>query len=232
MKKMLFLFLLLYFSPETYGQVTDTTVKVKLWTIYPGYVVTKSGDTIQGYLKLKNLVNNQDKVLFYLHPDDEKYTKKYKPKMLKVYKVGPRYYESFKFRPPVTYAGNDANTYHFVLKIIDGPFSLYRWYYESTERSKQRVKVDENNPAATQIDLSFSEEELLTHDYGKTPDGDFIDLNSMKLLTNFKKNMSKLVGDYPELAKKIKNKLEGYRYANLEKIINEYNSWYLKNHKR
>lgn len=119
MKKILLSLLLLNFIHGAGAQVTDTTVKVKLWTIYPGYVVTKSGDTIKGYLKLKNLVNNQDKVLFYLHPNDEKYTKKYKPKMLKAYKVGPRYYESFKFKPPVTYAGNDANTYHFLLKLID-----------------------------------------------------------------------------------------------------------------
>ena len=37
------------------GAVTDTTVKVKLWSLYAGYVITRSNDTIKGFLLLKNL---------------------------------------------------------------------------------------------------------------------------------------------------------------------------------
>ena len=113
-------------------------------------------------------------------------------------------------------------------------FSFISFFFrlQVTGRSKQRVKVNEDNIAASQIDLSFSKEDLLSNNYGKTPNGEFIDLNSLKMLTSFKKNMSKLVADNPELAKKIKNKQEGYRYANLEGVINEYNTWYLKNHKQ
>ncbi len=210
--------------------VTDTTVQVKLWSLYPGYVITRTNDTLRGHLLLKNLVNNQDKVLFYRDPDDEKYTEKYKPKDLKAYKVGPRYYESFKFKPPVTYSANDARTYHFILKIIDGPFSLYRWYYETVEQSRARVKIDQDHPLRSHIDLSFSEKDLKHENYGLTPRGEFIDLGSLKMLTNFKKNMSKLVEDDPELAQKIRNKEKGYGYYDLEKIIHEYNAWYLSTH--
>jgi len=55
-------------------------------------------------------------------------------------------------------------------------------------------------------------------------------MKTLKMLTNFRKNMSKLVEDDPALAKKIRNKEEGYRYTDLEKIIREYNTWYKKTH--
>ncbi len=42
--------------------------------------------------------------------------------------------------------------------------------------------------------------------------------------------MSKLVSDYPELAKKIASKQEDYRWNNVETIVKEYNEWYLQNH--
>ena len=37
--------------------------------------------------------------------------------------------------------------------------------------------------------------------------------------------MAHLVKDYPDLARKIRNEEEGYRYKDLEKIIREYNGW-------
>ncbi len=236
MKKpiILILFIFSFFSGFSQGEqqapATDSIFNVKLWTKYPGYVITRNNDTIRGYLMLKNLVNNQDKVLFYNNRNDEKYTRKYKPKDLKAYKTGPRFYESFKFKPPSTYSANDARTWHFLLKVIDGPFKVYKWFYETKERSESRVKVDEEHPLNTKVDLSFSEKDLEYHTYGLTPSGEFVDFNSMKMLTNFKKNMSKLVADNPQLAAKIKNKEKGYHYYDVEKIIREYNKWYIQNH--
>jgi hypothetical protein len=220
------------FSQKTAGALVTDTTTTALWTIYPGYVITRSDDTIRGYLMLANLVSNQDKVLFYKNPDDSKKDAvKYRPKDLKAYKVGPRYYESFRFKPSAsTYAANDARAWHFVLKVVDGRFSLYRWYYETTERSEERVNIDSDNPLNTKIDLSFSEEDLMHITLGKKQDGELIDFNSFKMLTGFKKQMSKLVEDYPELAKKIANKEEGYRSFDLDKIVQEYNEWYAKGH--
>lgn len=235
MKQMITSLMLLAFVAQTStGQtgnaVTDTTVRVQLWTLYPGYIVTRQGDTISGYLLLKNLVNNQDKVFYYHNKEDKKYTEKYKPKDLRAYKVGPRYYESFKFKPPATASANDANTWHFILKLIDGPFSLYRWYYETLDQSHARLKVDQDRPFHATVDLSFTEEGLSQQNYGLTPAGEFVDLGSLKMLTNFKKNMAKLVQDDAALAQKIRNKVKGYGYYDIERIINEYNAWYLKEH--
>ena len=210
--------------------VTDTTAKVKLWSLYPGYVVLQNGDTLRGYILLKNLAANQDKAVFYRSPDDGKPTAKYRPKDLKAYKVGPRYYESRKFRPPATASSNDARTWHFLLKVIDGPFSLYKWYYETPEQSKARLQIDRGHPLEGHINLSFSEKELQVENYGLTPSGEFVDLGSLKMLTNFKKNMSKLVAEDAELVQKIRNKEKGYGYYDIDRIIREYNDWYRQHH--
>jgi hypothetical protein len=207
------------------AQETADTAKVKLWTVYPGYVITRSGDTIHGFIKLNNLVDNQRKALFYQNKNDEKYTEKYKPKEIKAYRVGPRFYESFKFWPQ----GEDRG-YHFFLKVIAGPISLYKWYYEPQSRSEERVKIDEDNIANSKIDLSFSEDELESETIAIKLNGEPTKMDNLKFITNFKKHMSRYVDDYPELSKKIAQKQEGYGYTDLEKIIREYNTWYLKHH--
>jgi len=215
---------------DTGTQTKSDTAQVKLFTIYPGYVVTRDDDTIHGYLMLKNLIANQDKVLFYNDPEGIKSEViKYKPKKLKAYKVGPRYYESFKFRPgKSSYATNDANAYHFVIRTVDGPISLYKWFYETTAESENRVQMDTEHLEKTKIDLSFSEENLHSIMLGKLPNGEFVNFD--KMLIGFKKKMSKLVSDYPQLAKKIASKQEGYRWSDIETIVREYNKWYLQNH--
>lgn len=222
MKKLL-LFILMLIGTGLMAQ--EDQEEVKLWTIYPGYVITHKNDTIRGYIKLNNFVNNQKKAFFYNHPDDEKCAEKYKPKDIKAYKVGPRYYESFKFWPET-----EARGLHFFLKVIDGPISVYKWYYEPVELSKERVKIDDDGRISN-IDLSFSEENLSTELIPVKPGGEPEKLKNLKYATNFKKNMSKYLEDYPELAAKIANKEDGYGIGNIEDIIREYNAWYLKNHK-
>jgi hypothetical protein len=235
MKSIFFLTGLVIMGFTADGQNADTlkpvdTAKVKLWTVYPGYIVKKNNDTVNGYLLLKNLVANQDKVFFYNTPDgDKKDAIKYKPKEIKAYKAGPRFYESFKFNPGVSsYSTNDANTYHFVIKTLDGPITLYKWYYETVQRSEERIKTDKDKPLNTKIDLSFNEDELKSITLGKMPDGKLVNFD--KMLIGFKKKMSKLVADYPELSKKIAEKQSGYRWNDIEKIVAEYNEWYNGNH--
>ncbi len=217
--------LLVYFS--VYGLLsfaqTDST-GVKLWTKYPGWVLKSENDTIHGYIMLKNLVNNQEKALYYSNLKDEKPTEKYKPKEIKAYRVGPRYYESVKCWP-----ANEANTWHFLLKIVDGPISIYRWYYEPESKSKMRVQVDKNDIKNSKIDLGFSEDELSSETFVIKLKGKPQSLTKMKFITNFRKNMSKLVNEDEELVKKIMNKEQGYQIGDEDKIIREFNQWYLKN---
>ena len=200
----------------------DATKSVKLFSLYPGYVITKKDDTIKGYLMLKNVISNQDKVWFYKTKDTpKKNAVKYKPKDIKAYRVGPRFYESHKFWPNIpTYVTNNARGYHFILRVIDGKIKLYKWYYESTVRSKQRANIDFDNPGNTKIDLSFKEKDLPFVPLIKKEGEKIIFINS-----GFRKNILKAVSDDKELYNKIKNKAPGYRSkTNLEEIVKEYNS--------
>jgi hypothetical protein len=47
---------------------------------------------------------------------------------------------------------------------------------------------------------------------------------------NFAKQMSELVADHEELAKKVADKESGYRLLSMMAIIEEYNAWYEANH--
>lgn len=194
--------------------VEPTEGPVKLWTRYPGYVITKSNDTIHGYLLLKNKIANQGKVFFFDSPDAKEPSQKYKPKDIKAYKVANRFYETMKHSPI-----NTTMLYSFMLRVIDGPVKFYKSYYDD----KQRVKIDENDIWNSKIDFSFSEEELKDRWFGSRDGKKLEDFNSFGYLLNFSKNMSKYLSDCPEIAKKIANKDRGYEYGNLEKIIREYN---------
>lgn len=229
MKKLLYLLLvnLCFVLLSSAGLSQSDTTEVKLWTIYPGYIITHDNDTIQGYIRLNNLVDNQDKALFYEHPDDKKSKVKYRAKEIKGYKVGPRTYESLEFK------GQKADRkVNFLLKLIEGPICYYEWYYEPEEVTKSRLIVDEEDILNSKVDLTFNEEDLNNTWVAVKNNGEPVNLNTMKFIMKFKKHMAELVSDYPELAEKIRNKQEGYQFANTQKIIREYNAWYLNNHSK
>ncbi len=56
--------------------------------------------------------------------------------------------------------------------------------------------------------------------------GDEPAVSNASMLMGFKKNVLKLVGDYPELVAKIEKKEKGYGMLNIAAIITEYNTWY------
>lgn len=198
------------------------TDSIKMWTIYPGYIITMEADTVHGYIRLNNLVDNQDKALFYDNPDDKKSKVKYRAKEIKGYKVGPRTYESLDFK------GQKADRkINFLLKLIEGPICYYEWYYEPEEVTKSRLIVDEEDILNSKVDLSFSEENLNNTWVAVKHGGEPVNLNTMKFIMKFKKCMAELVADYPELAEKIRNKEEGYQFGDVKKIIHEYNEWYI-----
>lgn len=194
--------------------VEPTDDPVKLWTRYPGYVITKSNDTIQGFLLLKNKISNQGKIFFFDSPDVKEPSAKYKPKDIKAYKVANRFYESVKYSPEYT-----TMRYCFLLRTVDGKVKFYKSYFDD----KQRIKIDENDIWNSKIDLSFSEDELKEVWLGSKDGGELENFNSFGYLLKFSKNMSKYLSDCPEIANKIANKEKGYEYGNLEKIIREYN---------
>ena len=184
-------------------------------SILPGYIITLDGDTVRGYLLNINLWLNQHMTFYYKDPADREGRIKYKPKEIKAYQVGSRFYESMKY--PFSYSIHPNN---FILRRVDGPIKYYVWYYNE-DRSKLM------SPDISLADLTsaflFDEKELWKNEFGKKGDGEFTELTSLKFLMKFAKNMSEYVKDDPELAAKILNKEMGYQNIDIEKIIREYN---------
>ena len=205
------------FIGDAFSQ-TDT-LKIKLETIYPGYVITLDNDTVQGFIMLSNLVENQKKVLFYNSPEDEEPSVKYKPKLIKAYLVGPRYYVTFKFQPE-----GEAYTYYFFLRVLNGPVKLFKWYRVPENQSRLRVQVGKDKSA--KFGFIFSEDELESQGIAIKLDSKPVNLASRKFQTNFKKHMSALVEENTELVRKISDKEDGYTLEHIENIIVEYNFWY------
>jgi hypothetical protein len=200
----------------------NDTLSLQRGTAYPGYIITPEDDTIQGWLLNINLWLNQHMTFFYDDPAKREDRIKYKAKELKGYMVGNRVYESIPF--PGSYS---LHKYNFFIREITGAISYYVWYYDP-----DRSKISGTDISLSDISdaMLFEESELSTQQLCRKLDEDMVDLGALKYLLNFDKNMSKLVSDYPELAEKIRNKEEGYKWIDLENIIKEYNSWYLENH--
>jgi len=149
---------------------------VQLWTLYPGYIITHNDDTIQGFIKLNNYISNQKKAFFFSGKYDEKALKKYKPKKIKAYKVGPRFYESFKYK-----AVDATPRRHFFLRKIEGAISLYEWYFETTGLFSEIKKVKVRNIGA----VDYKHGLMILPRKNRT----FIQLNENKDWT-FKKSLS------------------------------------------
>ncbi len=211
---------LILLSPLTNAQEPADTIK--LWTKYPGYIIKTDGDTVHGALLLKNKISNQGKVFFFNTMDSEEPSARYKPKEIKAYKVADRFYETKKYTPE-----NTLMRYCFLLKVINGPVCMYRVYWDD----KQRIKIDEEDIWKSKIDLTFSEDELQSQRLGcRNGEEELALFDGAKFILGFRKQMSKYLGDCPDISYKIDKKEPGYLWGDLEKIINEYNDWYLKNH--
>jgi len=190
-------------------------------SVLPGFIITLKGDTVKGYLLNINLWLNQKMTFFYTDPKDREGRVKYTPKEIRAYQVGPRYYESFKH--PFT---NSIRPENFLMRKVDGPIKYYVWYYDE---DKSKLMVWDNISLA---DLGkaflFDESELWKDEFGKKQNEATLMPFDLKFLIKFAKNMAEYVKDDVELAQKISGKTEGYKNINIEKIIREYNAWYLK----
>ncbi|NMC37434.1 MAG: hypothetical protein GYA41_03835 [Bacteroidales bacterium] len=192
-------------------------------SIHPGYVITLKGDTVKGYLLNINLWLNQKMTFFYSDPQDRKGRIKYTPKEIKAYQVGQRYYESIKY--PFVYSTHAEN---FILRKVNGPIKYYVWYYD--EDRNKLMSLDKLSLTDLEKAILFDESELWTNEFGLKQNEETLTPFNLKFLMKFSRNMADYVKDYPELARKIESKHEGYKNINIESIIREYNEWYIKNH--
>lgn len=201
MKKSLCLFL--------FGIITTLTAQSQDWSwnvykfnkIYPGYYVTNEGDTIEGYFKHGDKVDNQNNCHYYKNETDSKPTSKFKPADIKGYKVADKTYRTMNYS-----GGLFSKPLRFVLLVTDGAIAEFIFYSE-----------DPTTPNDTKT---------VYHKPHDANNADPVELQSFGL--KFAKKMSEYVADYPELAKKIADKEEGYGMLKILDIIKEYNDWYKK----
>jgi hypothetical protein len=193
-------------------------------SVLVGYIITLQGDTVKGYLLNINLWLNQKMTFLYKDPNDREGRVKYKPKEIRAYQVGPRYYESIDH--PFT---NSIRSDNFILRKVDGPIKYYVWYYD--EDKTKLAGWDKITLVDLEKALLFDESELWKDEFAKKGNEETLTPFDLKFLMKFAKNMSEYVKDDVELAQKIANKTAGYKNINIEAIIREYNDWYLNNHK-
>jgi hypothetical protein len=183
------------------------------WSIYPGYVVTKSGDTLKGFIEHQDRNGNQNKCIFFSDLNNKKSKVVYKPEDITEYHVGDKTYRS------ITYSGGLLDKiYKFNLLIKDGAIAQYRFY---TFEQSGPVTVRGNNETEYQFDQRNAKEESVFCKKGMKP------VSNTSLILGFKKKMAELLSDYPELAKKVENKEDGYKLLQVYKIIDEYNNYML-----
>jgi len=183
-------------------------------SVVPGFIITMQGDTVKGFLLNINLWMNQHMTFFYTSPDDKEGRIKYKPKEIKAYQVGNRFYESMKY--PFSFS---IYPYNFILRKVDGPIKYYVWYY-----NEDRAKL--MSPDISMAELTkafvFAEDELWKEEFARKGDGELTKFD-FKFLMKFAKNMSDYIKDDAELAQKVLNKTKGYQGIDIEKIVREYN---------
>ena len=174
---------------------------------YPGYIIKTDGTKIEGYLQAQELAtpsdnpigdSNQSKVIFFTDPRNNKTKTTYKPADLKEYQIADKVYRSIAYS-----GGLSSKALRFLLLQSDGGISEYAWYDNVGSRMYPKYE--------TKIVLKKGNE---------TPK------EVQGFMLNFSTKGSELFKDYPELAKKVSDKENGYGYLQIMNIVEEYNKWY------
>ncbi len=179
---------------------------------YPGYIITNAGDTVKGFVEHGDRTRNQNKCIFYTDVKDRKTKKTYKPDELKGYAVGDKVYRSMHYS-----GGLFSKPLNFVLAVKPGRITQCTYY---TKDEGYIIQVRKINETDAQYDERICKAELVWYKEGEDP------ISNPTLLLGFAKKVSKLVADYPELAKKVENKEKGYTTLKILDIIDEYNNWW------
>lgn len=190
---------------------------------YPGYVITKDGDKVKGFIKAGKRCStngmgnsNQNFCAFYSNEGDKKPSAKYKPKDIQGYAIADKVYES------INYSGGLMKKPNFNLIVKEGAIKTYEWY--STVEgfltiSRQTGESDKDFDARrfnTKIIFAKTKDNPIAHS---------------SMLLKFSKKMSELVSENKELSTKVANKEKGYKLFSMFKIIEEYNVWAEENKK-
>ena len=124
--------------------------------------------------------------------------------------IADKVYES------INYSGGMLKKPNFNLVVAEGAIRTYEWY----------ATVDGYMTLVSQSGETWQQYDARAYDVktiiAKKPDAP-IEFSMLGL--QFAKKMPEIISDYPELAKKVENKEQGYKALNIYSVIEEYNKW-------
>lgn len=206
MKKML----LLAFLASTFSALRGQDWSGKVYVIgkiYPGYYVTNAGDTVHGYFYHGNQSGNQQSCIYYKNEMDTRATSTFKPEDITSYMMADKLYRSIHYS-----GGLLDKPLRFNLVTKDGAITEFNFYDET---------------GARETDGSWKYDVV----YYKAGDANNPKPETMQYFgIGFAKKMSEYVADDADLSKKVSDKEKGYGMLQIDKIIEEYNTWYKTNH--
>ncbi|MBW8048826.1 MAG: hypothetical protein FVQ77_00500 [Cytophagales bacterium] len=191
-----------------------------------GFVITRSGDTLKGIIKIGNEIINQMKVRFY---DSLNNKRVYKPFELIGYSFEAEYttldtIERYNQRPKIRWkkvrylenyeTKNWPASATFLLRLENGYVKFYEWYLPN---DKPYIAYDKKTGQRYRSKYSASllqkgnENMINTDSWGRK-------------IKKFNYNASEYFSDYEELSSRILN--NAYKTWDIEIIVNEYNQWY------
>ena len=149
--------LLIVFALVYSGMTTAQEYKLRSDEM-KGQIITNEGDILHGYIKLngdeRSPWGNQQKVEFFTQDamsdgkvkGNERET--FKPKDIKAYIVGDRYFEAMKISIAKLEVGIGIADWKFVERMVDGIISVYRIYdtpdpVSVTTSEEQRVALEQ-----------------------------------------------------------------------------------------
>jgi hypothetical protein len=201
MKRVLILTITMLFVLAAFAQKKTAYSDSYIGQVLHGYVVYMNNDTVKCTFKMKMLSEMQDAAPVDNTDKDTKY-RGFSAEFFKCFVLdnGMTWY-STKFYN-INAKGNWGDKPQFMNISNDGPLFCYSHYsYDSANKKDSQSS------------------------FMQLPNGEVV--NTATMLMGFKNKMSGYVKDYTELATKISNKEKGYGAFNFDKIVEEYNQWFL-----
>lgn len=182
----------------------------KYGTLYPGYVIDKDGNKMEGFIRYNNRYSLQNTVIFFGDKNDKKSKIKYKSQELTEYKVADKLYHAIHYSDGLLNKQLRGN-----LVVNEGCIMEYVWYdrddnYASMSKTEEETDKEFMNRKfpPTTLFLKDGENDVKT---------------IAKFALKFTYKMSAWIGDNLDLAGKVAAQEKGYEALNMLQIIEEYN---------
>jgi hypothetical protein len=203
------------------AQAQDWFSEYERETLLDGYIIGIAGDTIHGQVRYDYPVVMQKRVAFFQSPRQQE-PKIYQPGDIRGYGMKDRRWISTQVIMD-TYEGPYPFNRFGLVESIPGPLALVRIF---EEKDKHRKKLNSEEAEIIYRNIPYTREGgSFDHVYIKKNEEPAMAVSVREFRKSFPNQILKYVGDYEELKGEIENKSWGWK--DLDKIVNEYNRWYL-----